>query len=277
MLGGGYAGLMAAFRLAPDHDVALVDPKPAFVERVRLHELAAGTRPSLSQPYATMTAGTGVTHVYTSATAIDRTARQVVLTAGTALPYDGLVYALGSRWDIRLVTDGSIGADLSTGGRRHVLATLRRLGVDVEEGRRVDAIDGIDADAVVWTAAMTPASELAVSCGIAVDPVGRIQVADTLQTLAQPEIVVAGDAAAGLRMSCAAALPTGAHAADALISLGRRDGLIQVVHADDSPRGAILAGGAAALAKERVVRSTMWALRTAARRPWLIPHLPYLG
>ena len=38
------------------------------------------------------------------------------------------------------------------------------------------------------------------------------------------------------------------------ISLGRRDGLIQFVHADDSPREAVLTGRVAALYKELVVR-----------------------
>jgi NADH dehydrogenase len=38
------------------------------------------------------------------------------------------------------------------------------------------------------------------------------------------------------------------------ISLGRKDGLIQFVHADDSPREAVLTGRLAALYKEFVVR-----------------------
>lgn len=42
VLGGGYAGTMAALRLAPYARVTLVDPSDRFTERVRLHELAAG-------------------------------------------------------------------------------------------------------------------------------------------------------------------------------------------------------------------------------------------
>jgi monoamine oxidase len=41
------------------------------------------------------------------------------------------------------------------------------------------------------------------------------------------------------------------------ISLGRKDGLIQFVHQDDSPRPAILTGRAAAIYKEAVVRGTI--------------------
>ena len=77
-----------------------------------------------------------------------------------------------------------------------------------------------------------------------------------------------------LRMACAPAIPIGRHAADAIasrlrgrsaasfrfryllqcLSLGRRDGVIQFVHADDSPRNGVLTGRAAALLKETIVR-----------------------
>ena len=51
------------------------------------------------------------------------------------------------------------------------------------------------------------------------------------------------------------------------VSLGRHHGLIQLVHADDSPRRQIFTGRAAAAAKEQVVRSTVRTLRLAARHP----------
>jgi hypothetical protein len=41
------------------------------------------------------------------------------------------------------------------------------------------------------------------------------------------------------------------------ISLGRRDGLVQFVHADDTPREAVLTGRLAALYKEAIVRGTV--------------------
>lgn len=39
VIGGGYAGVMAANRLASRDDLAvtLVNPRPQFVERIRLH------------------------------------------------------------------------------------------------------------------------------------------------------------------------------------------------------------------------------------------------
>lgn len=45
VLGGGYAGTLAANRLQAraDVEVTLVNPRPQFVERIRLHQLVAGT------------------------------------------------------------------------------------------------------------------------------------------------------------------------------------------------------------------------------------------
>ncbi|MET7936388.1 hypothetical protein [Streptomyces sp. NPDC005322] len=61
------------------------------------------------------------------------------------------------------------------------------------------------------------------------------------------------------------------------MSLGRRDGLIQFVRADDSPRERILRGGAAARAKEQVARSTIRLPRLAARRPGAVRLVPYMS
>ena len=45
VIGGGYAGVLAANRLAVGGrlDITLVNPRPEFVERIRLHQLVAGT------------------------------------------------------------------------------------------------------------------------------------------------------------------------------------------------------------------------------------------
>ena len=63
VLGAGYAGASAAGRLArrlrpADATVTLVNAEPDFVERVRLHQLAAG-QDLRSRPLAAMLAGTG--------------------------------------------------------------------------------------------------------------------------------------------------------------------------------------------------------------------------
>ncbi|MEV4928092.1 NAD(P)/FAD-dependent oxidoreductase [Streptomyces roseoverticillatus] len=188
-------------------------------------------------------------------------------------------------WEVRLLTAGTLGAGLSGKGRTHVRTTLGAMGVRVREGDRVASADDVDADVVVWSAALRPRTELAAAAGLELDAAGRIVVDRTLRSASDPAVYAAGDAAAtSLRMACATAMPTGAHAAASVlagigsrptrplafryvmqcISLGRDDGLIQPVHGDDSPRGSVLTGRPAAFVKEQVVRSTVRSLRVAA-------------
>ncbi|WP_328299885.1 FAD-dependent oxidoreductase [Streptomyces sp. NBC_00435] len=108
VLGAGYTGALAAGRLAKrlhreDVTITLVTPEPDFVERVRLHQLAAGQdlRP---RPFGEMFAGTGVELRLARVTAVDVDRRTVTVTAANGpereqLAYDTLVYALGSGWD----------------------------------------------------------------------------------------------------------------------------------------------------------------------------------
>ncbi|MFC0438940.1 NAD(P)/FAD-dependent oxidoreductase [Kutzneria buriramensis] len=96
VIGGGYAGLNAVKSLAKrtSADITLVNAHPDFVERIRLHQFAAGQqlRPS---PLAESLRGTGVELVVGRVTAIDP-ARKEIDVDGRAIPYDTLVYALGS-------------------------------------------------------------------------------------------------------------------------------------------------------------------------------------
>jgi NADH:ubiquinone reductase (H+-translocating) len=96
VIGGGYAGTLAANRLKTRRDVAvtLVNPRPEFVERIRLHQLVADTGTAT-------VAYTDVLHpdvalVIDTATAIDVAGRQVRLASGSGLRYDYLIYAVGS-------------------------------------------------------------------------------------------------------------------------------------------------------------------------------------
>ncbi|WP_235716102.1 NAD(P)/FAD-dependent oxidoreductase [Amycolatopsis sp. ATCC 39116] len=77
-----------------DVDVTLVNPRPAFVDRVRLHQFVAGTGET-TVDYGTML-DDGVHLVVDTATRIDTTARAVRLASGRELGYDYLVYAVGS-------------------------------------------------------------------------------------------------------------------------------------------------------------------------------------
>ncbi|WP_433264142.1 NAD(P)/FAD-dependent oxidoreductase [Actinosynnema sp. CS-041913] len=100
VVGAGYSGLAAAKLAAKwtDARVTLVNARDGFVERVRLHQLAAGqTLPD--RPLADLLRGTGVELVVDRVTAIDPETRKIELTAG-ALAYDRLIYALGSHADL---------------------------------------------------------------------------------------------------------------------------------------------------------------------------------
>ncbi|SNT37669.1 NADH dehydrogenase, FAD-containing subunit [Asanoa hainanensis] len=96
VVGGGYAGVMAANRLTERDDVrvTLVNPRPAFVERIRLHQLVGGSDDAVVD-YQQILAR-GVRLVVDTATRIDPAARTVTLAGGDSLAYDYLVYAVGS-------------------------------------------------------------------------------------------------------------------------------------------------------------------------------------
>jgi NADH dehydrogenase len=110
VLGAGYAGLVAAKRLArqvraDEVTVTLVTAFPDFVERPRLHQVATGQRIA-PVPVASFLAGTDVRLVVASVTDIDLAERTVttVRDAETEVTsYDTLVYALGSNIDVARV------------------------------------------------------------------------------------------------------------------------------------------------------------------------------
>lgn len=95
VVGAGYAGVMAANRVLAEHPevaVTVVNPRPVFVERVRLHQVAAGSGTAthdlsdLLHPRATLHVG--------SAVRIEPHA--VSLADGAVLQCDAVVYAVGS-------------------------------------------------------------------------------------------------------------------------------------------------------------------------------------
>ncbi|OZM83050.1 NAD(P)/FAD-dependent oxidoreductase [Pseudonocardia sp. MH-G8] len=359
VLGAGYAGQIVAKQAArrTAAQVTLVNTRDFFVERVRLHQLAAG-QPLCEVPIRDLLRGTGVELVVDLATGIDAARRTVQLAqAEQPLPYDTLVYALGSQADtdgvagaavhahtvagpaealalrdqlreastvavvgggltgietaaelaenrpelkVRLVTSGLLGGALSQRGRRHLQRAFTRLGVDVQDHADVTAVrdDGVlladgrhvAADTVVWTTGFR-VPPLAAEAGFAVDRSGRMLVDATLRSVSHPEVYGVGDAAAAhrpggqeLRMACATGMPAASRAVVAIsdrlagreprslrfryvnqcISLGRHDGLIQFVDADDAPREAVLTGLLAALYKEAIVRGALQAQRTPA-------------
>src|SRR5215208_430042 len=96
VIGGGYAGTLAAnhLRVRADVNITLVNPRPKFVERIRLHQHVAGNYDA-TVDYGTLL-GEGVRLVVDSATRIDTASRQVQLASGAVLDYDYVIYAVGS-------------------------------------------------------------------------------------------------------------------------------------------------------------------------------------
>lgn len=96
VLGGGYAGVLAANHLLqrPGLKVTLVNARPEFVERIRLHQLVAGTHDATAD-YDELLSDK-VTLVVDTAERIDTAARRVELASGNTLDYDYLIYAVGS-------------------------------------------------------------------------------------------------------------------------------------------------------------------------------------
>ncbi|BBZ02961.1 dehydrogenase [Mycolicibacterium chitae] len=107
VIGGGYAGVLAANRLRrrPGLDITLVNPRPQFVERIRLHQLAVGNDDA-TEPYEDML-GEGIRLVVDGATRIDAAARQVELASGATLDYDYLIYAVGSTGAVTAAVPGA--------------------------------------------------------------------------------------------------------------------------------------------------------------------------
>ncbi|MFF6882194.1 NAD(P)/FAD-dependent oxidoreductase [Streptomyces sp. NPDC012421] len=147
VLGAGYTGAVAAGRLArrlrrDGVSIALVNPEPDFVERVRLHQLAAG-QDLTPRPFAELFAGTGVELKLARVAAVD-VDRKAVTVDGAAgreeLAYDSLVYALGSGWD-----DGGVPG---AADHAHELASrpgalrLRARLAALEPGRTVVVVGG---------------------------------------------------------------------------------------------------------------------------------------
>ena len=105
VLGAGYAGLGAARRAArrlrrTDVEVTLINATDRFVERIRLHQLAAG-QTLRDRPLRTMLDGADVKLVVARVTAIDVDASIVRMDAEPyTAGYDTLVYALGSGADM---------------------------------------------------------------------------------------------------------------------------------------------------------------------------------
>src|ERR1700753_3913233 len=106
VIGAGYAGMIATNRflgsLTEDEQqritVTVVNERSDFVERIRLHQLAAGSRESVTLPLSgVLHPGAGI--VVGRARLVDTAARTVQVETDARqfdVPYDYLLYAAGS-------------------------------------------------------------------------------------------------------------------------------------------------------------------------------------
>jgi NADH dehydrogenase len=165
-----------------------------------------------------------------------------------------------------------------------VVAAVRRDAVVFADGAvRPSAV-------TIWTAGFG-LPELAAASGLRTDALGRLLTDETLTSVDDPRIVAAGDCAAPsgqpLRMSCQAAMPLGAQAANTVlsriagtppaeinqaftgqcVSLGRSFGTIQLARPDDTPVNLAIGGRVAASVKEVVCKGTVWGIRHEAAKP----------
>lgn len=258
ILGGGYAGVIAAARIARRGiPVTLVDARDGMVERIRLHQVLAGDDIA-PVPYRHLFRNLPVDVIRARVTSIDRELK-VVHTSEGALPYDKLVYALGSadglgnplqlrerlktaktavvvgggltgietaaeiaerhpHLELTLIDAGTIGRGLSSKARNHLHAFFEEHRVKTIENTRVTEPE---ADVVVWCTSFAH-SPIAREAGLNVNDRGQILVDDHLRS-SDPSIYAVGDAAfvEGRRMSCALALPMGAYVADVLTNATR--------------------------------------------------------
>ncbi len=196
--------------------------------------------------------------------------------------------------DVALAARGALGDWLSPKGRLHLRKVCAGLGITVHEDT---AVTRVDADHVTTSAGASIPAEVTVwTTGFAVHPIaratalevtgtGQIVVDGAMRSVSHPDVYAIGDAAMvmgpgdrPLRMSCASGIPTAWQAADGIaarltgtkpphtplryfnqcISLGRKEGLIQYVSADDRAVRAALTGRLAALYKELVCKGAAW-------------------
>ncbi|MFI0000413.1 NAD(P)/FAD-dependent oxidoreductase [Streptomyces globisporus] len=195
--------------------------------------------------------------------------------------------------DVSLIARAGLGDWLSPKGARHLQKVFGNLRITTHEHTTVTAVH---ADRVTTTEGDIPAAVTIWTTGFAVHPIarattletgdtGQITVDATMRSLSHPDVYAIGDAALvtgpgdePLRMSCASGIPTAWQAADAIaarltdsklptisaryfnqcISLGRKEGLIQYVTADDRAVSAALTGRLAALYKELVCKGAAW-------------------
>ncbi|MBL1289191.1 FAD-dependent oxidoreductase [Streptomyces sp. For3] len=221
--------------------------------------------------------------------------------------------------DVALAIRGGLGDTFSPKGRQHLRKVLAHLGITVHEHSAVTAVEAdrvttadgtsLPSAATVWTTGFA-VHPIAKATALEASDTGQIVVDGAMRSVSHPDVYAIGDAALvqgpgdkPLRMSCASGIPTAWQAADSIaatltggkpptvplryfnqcISLGRREGLIQYVTADDRAVRAALTGRLAALYKELVCKGAAWGVANptfglpSKRRPVIQNRTPAIA
>ncbi|MBB6347686.1 FAD-dependent oxidoreductase [Nonomuraea muscovyensis] len=197
---------------------------------------------------------------------------------------------------VTLVARGELGARLSAGARSHLRRACDRLGITVLEHTSVQAVEAtrvlctdgtaLASDATVWTAGFA-INPIAAAGGLEVTENGQIVVDGTMRSVSHPNVYAVGDSAYAigdngrpLPMSCASAGSTGRQATDAIvgrltgrkitkskldypgnhISLGRRDGILQMVDDRAQAKPQYVGGRKAARIKSGILQISLWGI-----------------
>ncbi|GAA1501551.1 NAD(P)/FAD-dependent oxidoreductase [Streptomyces synnematoformans] len=195
---------------------------------------------------------------------------------------------------VSLAARGDLGARLGASARAHLRRACDRLGITVlehttvaaVEAARVRCADGtvLASDATVWTAGFA-VGPLAAAGGLEVTGNGQIVVDRLMRSVSHPDVHAVGDSVCAigdngrqLPMSCGSAGYTAKQVIEAVvggltgrdveqtklvhrynsISLGRRDGILQLVDGEGRARPACLGSRTAARIKSGIVRGALW-------------------
>ncbi|MFI6937698.1 NAD(P)/FAD-dependent oxidoreductase [Streptomyces sp. NPDC050418] len=195
---------------------------------------------------------------------------------------------------VALVARGELGARLSDGARGHLRRACDRLGITVLENTRVEAVEAtrvlcadgtaLAADATVWTAGFA-VSPIAAAGGLEVTEAGQMVVDRTMRSVSHPDVYAVGDSVftlgdngLPLPMNCGSAGFTGRQAIEAIvgrltgrtianvklvyqynaISLGQRDGILQLIDGEAEPKPRFMGGRKAVRVKAGIQKGALW-------------------